>query len=248
MSGHTMVYLFACLLALATICLRLTRWRSQPKSRPLTIVVALLIVSTVLRHPVVLESDWLDDQLPENLHLANITDLLGDLVTAAAAGYICSLVAQAWGFEHLRPWIVRIFTADALVLLMLWAVSDAPHTHIKYVDQLGGPALLYSYVAATTVLISHLAVLASVLIARLSRKTRLALLPMVLGAFLATIGNLIRIGSHVAPSIFADLREHFGWPIILATTLLYTASGLIGYFAYPRRAKSAVGPQPGTVR
>lgn len=232
MSVDMIVYLAACGLALLTLGLRLTRWNSQPRSRSLTIALTLLTAGVAVRHPALLESDWLESHTAANFHLANFTDLMGDLLIAAAAGYVCTLVAKAWGFEQLRPWIFRIFTADAMVLVVLWAISDAPHQPTKFIGSLGGPALIYSYVAGFTVLISNLAVLGSIAIARLPRKTRLALIPMALGATLAVLQSLLRIGSHAFPDAIADLREEYGWHLVVAIMLLYTASGLIGYLTY----------------
>lgn len=232
MSVGTIVYLVACALALLTIGLRLTRWRTQPRSRPLTIALALLIAGTALRHPALLDSDWLDSRTAASFHLANFTDLVGDLLIAAAAGYVCTLVARAWGFGYVRPWIARIFAVDALLLVILWAISDAPRTPTRYVGYLGGPASLYSYTAAVTVLVANLAVLGSILVARLPRKTRLALAPMALGALLAVAQSLLRIASHAFPATFADLRDHFGWQLVVVIIVLYTASGFIGYLTH----------------
>ncbi|SUD49202.1 Uncharacterised protein [Nocardia otitidiscaviarum] len=138
MSAGVVAYLLACVVALATIALRLTVWRTRHGSRPFTIALSLLLPGIVLRHPLLLERDWLPQDSFAGTYLTNFTDLVGDLLIVAAGAYLFTVVARAWGREDLRPWIVRVFTAGGMVMVVLWAVSDAPRTQTKYVGYLAG--------------------------------------------------------------------------------------------------------------
>ncbi|WP_282785375.1 MULTISPECIES: hypothetical protein [unclassified Nocardia] len=234
MNAGIIEYLIACVIALCTIALRLTVWRARPGSRPFTIALTLLLPGIVLRHPLLLERDWLPQGSIAGTYLTNFTDLVGDLLIVAAGAYLFTVVARAWGREELRPWITRAFTAGAVAMLVLWAVSDAPRTQTKYVGYLGGSAQAYSYLAASLVLVANLAVLLSVAVARLPRGLRLSLLPLGLAALLGVTESLLRIGSHAAPDVFADPRDIVGWQLSVAMILLYSLSGLIGHVAYGR--------------
>ncbi|MCP9619305.1 hypothetical protein FOH10_11760 [Nocardia otitidiscaviarum] len=234
MSAGVVEYLLACVVALATIALRLTVWRTRHGSRPFTIALSLLLPGIVLRHPLLLERDWLPQDSFAGTYLTNFTDLVGDLLIVAAGAYLFTVVARAWGREDLRPWIVRVFTAGGMVMVVLWAVSDAPRTQTKYVGYLGGAAQVYSYVAAGLVLVANLAVLLSVVAARLPRGMRLSLIPLGLAALLGVSESLLRIGSHIAPGVLAAPRDIVGWQLSVAMIVLYALSGLIGHIAYGR--------------
>ncbi|MCM6775672.1 hypothetical protein NDR87_18485 [Nocardia sp. CDC159] len=222
----------ACALALVTIVLRASKWRQRPQSRPFTVTLTLLVVGVALRNPAVLAGTWLNGNTAIDLHLANATDLLGDLCYVAAGYFICTLVARAWGLAMPMPWLAGVFTIGALAMVALWVGSDAPTTPAVYVGYLGGPALAYSYVAASLILLSNLALVATAAIAQSSWRVRLALLPLALGGLLGVIEGLLRIGSHIRPEPWAELRDRIGWYPSVAMIVLYAVSGLIGYFMY----------------
>lgn len=230
MNASTAFYVASCLVAIATIALRSTRWRSLAPSRPFTVALTLLLVGAALRNPTLWAGQRRHvDAATADVHLANFTDLLGDLLLAAAAGYIGTVVLHAWGLSEKRTWLARGVAATALAMTLLWAVSNAPRTPTKYVGDLGGPALVYTYVAATTILAANLAVLVSVLVVRAERKIRLALLPLGLGAFIGAVDNVLRLGTHAAGGVFVDVRVCLDEPLTAAMILLYSVSGLIGY-------------------
>ncbi|MFE9575063.1 hypothetical protein ACFYO1_01635 [Nocardia sp. NPDC006044] len=218
--------------------LRLTRWRGVPQSRPFTVALTLLVLGIALRHPAMLDSSWLDSQSAADIHLANFTDLLGDLLVATAACYIGVLVARAWGLDFVVPWIARGVVAAALVMVILWSISNAPTTPVRYVGDLGGPATAYSYVAATTGLLAHLAIVLTIVVVRVPAKIRLALLALGSAALLGVVNNALRIASHLAHGDVAAMRQRLDWPISLAVIVLYSLSGLIGYcMTAPKRAR-----------
>ncbi|ASF08994.1 hypothetical protein [Nocardia brasiliensis] len=214
---------------MATIALRSTRWRSLPQSRPFTVALTLLLIGAALRHPALLAAECLQTTHTADIHLANFTDLLGDLLLAAAAGYIGSVVLQAWGLSRVRPWLLYGIIATALAMTILWAISNAPRTPTKYVGDLGGPALIYTYVAATTLLTANCAVLVSILVVRADRRIRLALMPLATAALIGMVDNLLRIATHGVGGVFLTLRDRLDAPLSAAMILLYSVSGLIGY-------------------
>lgn len=225
--------------AVATVMvgLRLTRWRTTPQSRPFTVALTLLMSGVALRHPKLLNSTWLDSNTAAGIHLANFTDLVGDLLIVMAAGYIGVLVARAWRLDHVGPWITRGAAAAALLMVILWSISDAPTTPATYVGQLGGPATAYSCVAAGAILLAHLSILMTILIVRVPAKMRLALSALGLAALLGVVKNVLRIASHIDPDAVTPLRDRLDWPMSLSMILLYAISGLIGYLmAAPKRA------------
>ncbi|GAA2465413.1 hypothetical protein ACFOS0_07700 [Nocardia seriolae] len=219
----------ACCFAIAAIMVtvRLTMWRSAPESRPFTMALTSLMLGSGLRHPVMLSSPWLDSRTAGGVHLCNFTDLLGDLLVATAAGYLGILVARAWGAEEVGPWIVRGVVAAAILMVSLWSISDAPTTAAKYVGDLGGPAVVYSYVAAIIALTAHLAILATVMIVRVPNKIRLALLPLGLAALLGVAKNILRLAANIG--MLTDIRDTLSWPMSLAMITLYSLSGLVGF-------------------
>ncbi len=237
MSTGLLAWCAACALALLTIVLRASKWHERPPSRPFTVTLTLLVIGVALRNPEVLSGTWLDTGAAVDLHLANFTDLLGDLCYVAAGYFICKLVARAWGLAWSVRWLARIFTVGALVMIALWALSDAPTTPTVYVGYLGGPALGYSYVAASLILISNLALVATAAIAQSSWRVRLALLPLALGGLLGMVEGVLRIGSHMWPQPWVDIRDRIGWYPSVAMIVLYAVSGLIGYFMYPSIAR-----------
>ncbi|MFE9575084.1 hypothetical protein ACFYO1_01740 [Nocardia sp. NPDC006044] len=241
-STSFMFYFVSCAVAVATIVLRVTRWRSLPQSRPFTIALSLLLGGVVLRHPALLGTGWVQSAYDTNVHLANFTCLLGDLLLAAAAGYIGSVVLQAWGLSRVRRWLAYGIAATALAMTILWAISDAPLTPIRYVGDLGGPALIYTYIAATTILIANAAVLISILVVRAARKIRLALMPLALAAVFGVIGNVLRIGTHGVGGVFVTLRDRLEGPLSAAMILLYSISGLIGYAMTAHLTASETSP------
>ncbi|MFC9995446.1 hypothetical protein [Nocardia sp. NPDC127526] len=229
MSGFMLLEIVCFAFAMIVVVLRLTRWRTVPQSRPFTVASTFLMLGVALRHPRLLTSSWLDTRSAADVHLANFTDLLGDLLVAAAACYMGMLVVRAWGMEKYAPWIRRAVTAAALAMVMLWSISNAPTTPAKYVGTLGGPATIYSYVAATTILLAHASIVVTIGVVRVPRNIRLALLPLALAASLGVIVNFLRITSHISPDIVGTLRDRVDWPISLAMILLYAISGLVGY-------------------
>ncbi|ASF08996.1 hypothetical protein NBRGN_026_00710 [Nocardia brasiliensis NBRC 14402] len=233
-------------LAATMVVLRLTRWRSVPQSRPFTVALTLLVLGVALRRPEMLDSSWLDSQTAADIHLANFTDLLGDLLVATAACYIGILVARAWGLDHVVPWIARGVAGAVLLMVVLWSISNAPTTPVKFVGNLGGPATAYSYVAATTGLLAHLAIVLTIVVVRVPAKMRVALLALGSAALLGVVSNALRIASHLAQGEVAAARERVDWPISLTVIVLYSVAGLIGYLmTAPKRARRGGHDRPG---
>ncbi|MFC9995457.1 hypothetical protein [Nocardia sp. NPDC127526] len=241
MNGIKTLEIACGIVATAVLGLRLTRWRSTPRSHPFTVALLLLALGVMLGQPTFLNT-WLSAHTAADTHLANFSILLGDLSITTAAGYLGILVIDAWSLDVLRNWVIRGVVSAELLMLTLWAISDAPRIPTEYVGHLGGPATFYSNVATFPILVAHLAILLSILAVRVPTGIRTALLPLALAALLGIAVSALRILGDATSDTVTALLETAMRPLTLGMIFLYSLSGLIGYFL---TAPHLPGEQPG---
>ncbi|GAB4586282.1 hypothetical protein [Nocardia sp. IFM 10818] len=193
-------YVIALVLTTVVLLVRVTLWRKDPGSRPVTVVTGLVVVAIITHHPRVLDERWLFDHAPSWLHLANVTNVVGELVALAIAGYMGVKVARAWLADRLIPFIVGTTGAMMLALLVLWQISDASRIPTRNLSDLGGLARVYSVLASIGLILAGVAVCASVtLIRNAPLGLRLVLAPMAVAAAAAAfVGalHLVEVLSH----------------------------------------------------
>ncbi|MFF2549373.1 hypothetical protein ACFVUS_00175 [Nocardia sp. NPDC058058] len=223
------------------VALRLTLWRSQPRSRPLTVALALLMAAAILTQPAIISNEWVDQATPDSVRLANAGNLIGDLVALAAACCLVLTVGQAWGRRQLTRWTGLVFGIASVALIVLYAVSEAHVTPTMYVGRLRGLAMTYIYITATALLVANLAVLASVLysFSASTRDTRIALLPMAIGAAIGTLLVLLLIVESIWPNSFGDWYLEYAWPTAALMVIAYAVSGILGYRRLRRTGTTA---------
>ncbi|MCU1648379.1 MAG: hypothetical protein JWN03_8654 [Nocardia sp.] len=221
--------------------LRLTLWRSHPGSRPLTVALALLMVAAILDQPAIINNEWVDQATPEHVRLANVSNLIGNLITLAAAACLVLTVGQAWGHRHLTRWIGGIFAASAVLSVVLYAVSEAHVTSTMYVGNLRGLALVYVYVTAVALFVANVAVLASLAYSypHSTQQTRIALLPMAIGAGIGTVLIALLIVESIWPNRFGDWYVSWAWPTAAVMVVAYAISGILGYRILRERPAAA---------
>ncbi|MFI1917989.1 hypothetical protein [Nocardia sp. NPDC020380] len=213
------------------VLLRLSLWRSHPGSRPLTVALALLMLAAVLTQPAIISDDWVDQATPESVRLANVSNLIGDLVAVAAACCLVLTVGHAWGQRRLMRWTGRSFAATSVLLLVLYAVSEAHVTPTMYIGNLGGLASVYIYVTAAALLVANLAVLGSLIYAfpHSTDRTRISLLPMAIGAIVGTALIVLLVVDGLWPNRFGGWYVEWSWRIAAVMVLAYAVSGILGY-------------------
>ncbi|MFE3189386.1 hypothetical protein ACFXHA_10285 [Nocardia sp. NPDC059240] len=229
----TTALLIAALVVAATaVGLRLSLWRSHPASRAMTITLALLMLGALLTHPTIIASEWLDHATPDEIHLANFSNLIGDLVEVAAAGMLLITVGRAWGRVRFVRRMVGVFAVIAVAMIVLYAYSDAPFEPTRYLGELDGPARVFVWVSAGTVLVANAAVLASLAYSLpvSDRSTRIALLPMMIGAAIGAALMLVQI----VGLFHSDPYNSWAWPLAVAMVFAYALSGVLGYFQLRR--------------
>lgn len=215
----------------AAVGLRITLWRSHPSSRPLTAALALLMIAAVLSQPAIISNEWVDHATPQSVRLANVSNLIGDLAIVAAACGLALTVGKAWGQRNPVRRAALLFGSITVLLLVLYAVSEAHVTPTMYIGGFGGWAKVYIYVVAISTLAANLAVLISVAYAYpvSPRTTRIALCPMAIGAGIGAALMALLLVDSVWPNAFDRWYADATWPCAAAMVLAYAISGILGY-------------------
>lgn len=152
---------------IAVTVARTSVWRSEPKTRLLTVVLALFAVSGTATHP------WVRHAVDTYLELPGWTGIIDDVVLLTAVCLMCAYLARAWGFTTVARTAVCAAPILAASLALAYAVAEHSGRHRHYIGELSRPATVYGLIVSVGLLVVTLVMFVTVLVARPPSLTQL---------------------------------------------------------------------------